>query len=141
MDAIAPYHYHLVLENSSCDHYWTEKLSDAYLGWTFPVYLGCPNLETYFPSESFSRVDPRKFEEALATIEALLKTPPAPETISVLAECRRRVLNDYNPFTLFSAWAERFYQREATARPLTIFTHKAFRPFPSGLIFRLRNRI
>jgi hypothetical protein len=50
------------------------------------------------------------------------------------------VLNTYNPFALFASWAERFYQPAAVARPLTIRTHKAFRPFPAGLLFRLRNR-
>ena len=35
-EAILPYAYHLVLENSETAHYWTEKLSDAYLGYAFP---------------------------------------------------------------------------------------------------------
>jgi len=141
MDAIAPYHYHLVLENSSSDDYWTEKLADAYLGWSFPVYLGCPNLERYFPSTGFARVNPGKLEESVARIETLLQNPPAPESIAALVECRQRILNDYNPFALFSSWAERFHQSDAAPRSVTIRIHKAFRPFPAGLIFRLRNRV
>jgi hypothetical protein len=41
------------LENSQSPHYWTEKLTDAYLGWAFPLYVGCPNVGDYFAKESF----------------------------------------------------------------------------------------
>ena len=47
-DAIMPYRYHIALENSSLDDYWTEKLSDAYLGWAFPDLLGMPEYRRLF---------------------------------------------------------------------------------------------
>jgi hypothetical protein len=53
LEATLPYRYHLVLENSQSPHYWTEKLTDAYLGWAFPLYVGCPNVGDYFAKESF----------------------------------------------------------------------------------------
>ena len=34
-DAIAPYKYHLVLENSVQKDYWSEKLADSFLGFSF----------------------------------------------------------------------------------------------------------
>lgn len=43
-EAIAPYAYHLVLENNYIDNFWTEKLADAWIGWALPLYLGAPNL-------------------------------------------------------------------------------------------------
>lgn len=33
-DAIADYKYHVAIENSQYPHYWTEKLADAFLGWS-----------------------------------------------------------------------------------------------------------
>lgn len=42
MSAIAPYKYHVVLENNLLPHFWTEKLSDAWLGWSLPIYLARP---------------------------------------------------------------------------------------------------
>ena len=31
------------------DSYWTEKLSDAFLARTIPIYIGCDNIRDYFP--------------------------------------------------------------------------------------------
>jgi hypothetical protein len=56
-DGIADYKYHVSLENYSLKDYWTEKLSDAFLGGAFPLYYGCPNIEEYFPKESMQRID------------------------------------------------------------------------------------
>ena len=46
-EAIAPYRYHIVLENNMVDHFWTEKLADAYLGEAFPIYSGGGELARY----------------------------------------------------------------------------------------------
>ncbi|WP_374281432.1 glycosyltransferase family 10 domain-containing protein [Desulfovibrio sp.] len=53
MSAIAPYKYHLVLENNLLPHFWTEKLADAWLGWSLPLYLGAPNLAEVCPAAGF----------------------------------------------------------------------------------------
>ena len=42
-DAIAPYKYHLVLENTSMKYYRTEKLSDAILAYELSSILGRSN--------------------------------------------------------------------------------------------------
>lgn len=59
-DAIAPYRYHLSFENSTESNYWSEKLSDAYLGFAFPIYLGCKNIQRWFDSDSMYRI---RFDE------------------------------------------------------------------------------
>ncbi|MCU0780398.1 MAG: glycosyltransferase family 10 [Akkermansiaceae bacterium] len=138
MDAILPHRCHLVLENSRSPDYWTEKLSDAYLGWAHPVYLGCPNLTDYFPANGFTPVDPERPEEALAVIRGLLASPPDPAPLAV---CRALILNDYNPFARFAHWAERFHTPGLPASEVRITSHKAFRPFPRGLIHRLKCRL
>ncbi|MCX6874476.1 MAG: glycosyltransferase family 10 [Verrucomicrobia bacterium] len=138
MDAILPHRYHLVLENSRSPDYWTEKLSDAYLGWAHPIYVGCPNLADYFPAAGFTAVEVTEPAAALAIIRAKLRQWPAHE---VLARCRDLVLDTYNPFARFAHWAERFHQPERSPQPLSITTHKAFRPFPGGLLYRLKTRV
>ena len=55
-DVIGPYRYHLVLENSACPHFWTEKLADAYLGYCLPIFSGCANVVDYFPPDSLVRL-------------------------------------------------------------------------------------
>jgi len=51
------------------------------------------------------------------------------------------VLNVYNPFAWAAHWAERLYQPGLPERPLTLRSHKAFRSFPRGHWFRLRNAL
>ena len=42
------YLFTLVIENMQSDSYWTEKLSDAFLARTIPIYIGCENIGDYF---------------------------------------------------------------------------------------------
>lgn len=137
MDAILPHRFHLVLENSSSPDYWTEKLSDAYLGWAHPLYAGCPNLRDYFPAAGFTALDVTRPEAALEVIRAQLRHWPDP---APLAECRDLILDTYNPFARFAHWAELFYQAGQSAAAVTITTHKAFRPFPQNWLYQLKTR-
>lgn len=97
-DAIDPYRYHLVIENHSCPHHWTEKLADAYLGFSLPVYFGCTNPGDYFPRDSYVAIDIRKPDEALGTIRRLLEEDPYEERLPAIMEARRRVLEEYATF-------------------------------------------
>jgi hypothetical protein len=47
-DVLAPYKYHIAIENSSEIDYFTEKLIDPILSYTMPLYYGCPNILDYF---------------------------------------------------------------------------------------------
>lgn len=96
LEAILPYRFQLVLENSVSPHYWTEKLADAYVGWGFPLYVGCPNLGDYFESRSYQMLDITDLARSIRVIETCLEQPEAAEEISAVAEARRRVLNEYN---------------------------------------------
>jgi hypothetical protein len=40
--------YHICIENHAVGNYFTEKLIDAFLTETIPVYWGCTNIEDYF---------------------------------------------------------------------------------------------
>jgi hypothetical protein len=140
MDAILPYRFHLVLENTRASNYWTEKLADAYLGWAFPVYLGCPNLDEFFSPDAFCAIGGDDFEVAAVCIERLLDTPETPDEVNAVAEARTRVLDQYNPFAWAAHWAEALYQ-PANESDVVIRIHKAFRPFPRGLLYRLRQAI
>ena len=50
-DAIDPYKFTLVIENDVSEHYWTEKLSDAILGYSIPIYSGASKVQDYFSGE------------------------------------------------------------------------------------------
>jgi hypothetical protein len=40
--------FHVAVENSVNQNYFTEKIIDAFLTKTVPIYRGCPNIEEFF---------------------------------------------------------------------------------------------
>jgi hypothetical protein len=97
-DAVAPYRFHVVLENTVEADYWSEKLADAYLGLAFPLYWGCANLEDYFDADSFVALDLERPEDAIAAIERALAEGVTPVRAAAVARARDAVLDRYNLF-------------------------------------------
>ena len=139
MEAIRGFRLHLVLENCQAPHYWTEKLSDAYLGWSFPYYAGCTNLGEYFDPAAFCRVDLNAADVVAAKISEHLKTPVSERESRLVAGARDRILNVYNPWVQWARWAEQLYDPAASPKPICLRSHKAFRPFPQNLIYRAKS--
>ena len=50
-DGLAPYRYSIVIENVRESSYFTEKLIDAFLTETVPIYWGAPNIGEFFYTE------------------------------------------------------------------------------------------
>ncbi len=113
-DAIDPYKYHLAIENHSCDHHWTEKLADAFLGFSLPIYYGCTNLNKYFPPESYIWIDMRDPGRALATIRETLASDPYDKRLPAITEARRRVIEEY---ATFPQLARTISARHSTSAP------------------------
>jgi hypothetical protein len=125
-EAIAPYRYHLVLENSSVPNYWTEKLADAFLGWSVPIVWGCPNLFEYFPPESFLSLDTTDPIRAAAQAAEAISVEPSERRLLAVAEARRRVLDEYNLFAEIRRLAES--TPAATAKRITLRDERLFLP-------------
>lgn len=96
-DALAPYHYTLAIENHRCPFYFTEKLMDAFLTWTVPIYYGCTNLESFFPRESYIPLDITS-PDAVEKVRHVTARRPTTEQMDAIAEARRRVLDEYQLF-------------------------------------------
>lgn len=97
-NAINDYFYTICLENNFEKNFWTEKVADAYLGWSVPVYAGCPNLDDYFPEESFIRIDYRNIESSVKEIYKLLEEDDYYSRLEAISEARWRVLFKFNIF-------------------------------------------
>ena len=50
-DGLAPYRYSVVIENVREPSYFTEKLIDAFLCETIPIYWGAPDISRYFNTD------------------------------------------------------------------------------------------
>jgi hypothetical protein len=125
-DAIVPYRYHIVLENSRLPDYWTEKLADSYLGWSFPIYWGCPNVTDYFGRDSLIEIDISRPQEAIALIKALGDEKPTAKQVAALATARALVLDSYNTFDVVRRACESL--PPAAPREIVIRSQRAFRP-------------
>ena len=43
--------FHIAIENSRHNHYFTEKIVDCFVTKTVPIYMGCTNIDKYFNPE------------------------------------------------------------------------------------------
>lgn len=97
-EALAPYRYHIVIENSSEPYYWTEKLSDCLLAGAFPLYYGCTNLSDYIPRQAYEPIDILRPDCAFAVIDRAISDDLWTKRQAALTQARRLMLDQYNMF-------------------------------------------
>ena len=56
-DGLAPYRFSVVIENVREKNYFSEKLVDAILCKTVPIYWGCPNIDDFFDTRAMILCD------------------------------------------------------------------------------------
>lgn len=104
--ALDSYKYHVAIENHQCDHWWTEKLSDAFLGMTLPFYHGAPNANEYFPQDSFIPINIHDFEGSLKIILRAIEDGEYEKRIESIKQARRLVIEEYHTFAVVSKIVE-----------------------------------
>ena len=125
MSAIAPYKYHVVLENNLLPHFWTEKLSDAWLGWSLPLYLGAPNLGTVCPAAGFVPLPAGAPEDCVRVVIQALESQLWESRQAELALCRHWMMETTNVFAaaarMLAAAPEYSRKQPVLAKPEVIF--------------------
>ncbi|MDX9700381.1 MAG: glycosyltransferase [Rhodocyclaceae bacterium] len=101
-EALAPFRYHLAVENHIAPHHITEKLSDAFLGRCLPFYAGAPNADEYFPRGSYIAIDIRDPEGAARIIREAMARDAWAERLPLIEEARRRVLEEHHLFAVIA---------------------------------------
>lgn len=81
IDTIAKYKFNLCYENGSYPGYVTEKIFDAMVAGTIPVYLGAPDILQFVPADCF--VDARQFN-SLGDMRAYLEDMPKSKIHDIL---------------------------------------------------------
>jgi hypothetical protein len=99
-DGIANYKYTIVLENNSYRDYWTEKLGDAFLCSSYPIYYGCPNIYDYFPKGSLAVIDIYNIEESFNHIKSIIASREYEKSLDLIKKSKELILNQYNLFPL-----------------------------------------
>ena len=67
------YKFHIAIENFQLNHYYSEKIMDPLFCGTTPVYLGCNNIDIYFPGMVIKLSGDLKTDFAL--LKDILKNP------------------------------------------------------------------
>ncbi|OGC46090.1 hypothetical protein A2V49_04565 [candidate division WWE3 bacterium RBG_19FT_COMBO_34_6] len=97
-DTVYNYKYHLVLENFIVNDYWTEKLSDCFLGGAYPIYSGAPNIEKYFDKRSLNQINIDNFNKSKEIILKTIRSNKYEEAFPFIIDSRNKVLEEYNIF-------------------------------------------
>lgn len=134
-EVLAPYKYHVALENCDFADYWTEKISDPFLGGAFPFYWGCRNLERYYPADSFIRVDLDDPEGSARIIAAAIEDNTFEKRQAALQQAKKLTLEKHN---LFAMLEEQIVAIEAgqppqAGRKTTLYKERHFLPRPAAL--------
>ena len=127
-DAIAPYKYTIVIENSSYNNYWTEKLADAFLGQSYPVYYGCKNIYDYFPEDSLSLIDIRKSDKAIKKIREIIDNNLYEKSLDNIKKSKDLILDKYQLFPMIYKYTQK-YKNKGGKILITLYPEKepAFR--------------
>ncbi|MBI1327569.1 MAG: hypothetical protein GC136_08000 [Alphaproteobacteria bacterium] len=125
-EAIWPYRYHIALENSVYDHYWTEKLSDTFIARCCPFYAGCKNIFDYFPQNSLMPISMTDPPAAIELIEKALQDDVAANAQEALVGAREKVFEDYNIFAVLAKIVKERGAADSAKQDITILPEATF---------------
>ena len=95
-EVLSKYKYCLAIENCICPNYWTEKIGDAFLTSCIPFYYGCPNIDDFFPKNSFVYLDITHYNQAIQCMQKALRGDF--DSTITLEDAKKRILFNYNVF-------------------------------------------
>lgn len=119
-EAIAPYRYHLALENNDLGNFWTEKLADAFIGWSLPLYAGTNQAFNDFPSGSMLPINIFDYKSAFDLVDHILTIDPYERHLPALALARDKVITEHNLFALLARQVAHLPPADAERSPVTI---------------------
>ncbi len=106
-DGISPYKYTIAAENYIGKDYFTEKIIDAYLSMSMPIYAGCSNITKYFPEESLVQIDMSSPENALNKIKHAVENKLWDKNVDAIRYARELVLNKYQLFPMITEYIKK----------------------------------
>ena len=99
-EGLLKYQYHLAVENSFINDYFTEKISDPILSECLCFYAGCSNIEEYIDARAFFKISLVNKEEAKDTIIKAIQDNQWKKRLKYIKQQKLRLLTDLNPLNL-----------------------------------------
>jgi len=69
IDGIAPYFFHVAVENHIENNYFTEKILNCFACGTVPVYIGCPNIGSFFNEDGIIKLESTDQLQSLSELD------------------------------------------------------------------------
>lgn len=91
-EALINYKFSISIENCSQKNYFSEKINDCLLYETMPLYWGCPNIEDFFPKNSYRIIDIKNMEN----IKEIVQKPLSEKEIIDMKEAKKLIMYEYN---------------------------------------------
>lgn len=127
-DAHLPYRFSIVMENCRTEYYWSEKIVDSLLNWSFPIYSGASRIGDYLPSDSFLAIDISNPEEAEGKIRKKLAEGLTERNLAAMAEARELVLERYQLFPFIAGLIKEHGLGPRNANRVPEFSKSIIRP-------------
>jgi len=140
-EAISLYKYTIVIENSSYCDYWTEKIADAFLCGTYPIYYGCTNIYEYFPKGSLALIDINNIEESVNIINSILNSNEFENSLNLIQESKNLILNRYNLFPLIVNTIKKMENIHSESVKVTLYPEKRFQKKIKFIIKKVLKKI
>ena len=127
-EAMAPYRYHLAIENHVQSGHLTEKLTDCFLAECLPFYFGDPDYARHFPDEAVIPIDIFDLDGAEATIRSAIADDLYTKRRQAILEAKAITLREFNTLRAVARVARNLVQEPAEVQPsATILGRHAFR--------------
>jgi hypothetical protein len=95
-DGIAPYRYHLAIENRFGRDIVSEKLYDSFLGLAYPIYHGAPNIHDYYNEWMLSSINIYDYKRSRNQILELIDSDVAERSQKDLIRAKQLVVDQDN---------------------------------------------
>ncbi len=118
-EILIPSKYTVVLEDTSEPHFFSEKLTDAFLCNSMPIYFGAPNIFEYFPKNSLILLEDLDIEKAKGIIKYTIENNLYEKNKDAILSAKNMVLNRYN---LFMTIVEKISEYEISKKPVKEIT-------------------
>jgi hypothetical protein len=125
-EALHPYEYSIAIENSALPGYFTEKIGECYLGHSFPIYFGAPDIDQYFDSKSYMLIDIEDYIGSIRKIEQLLEENSWAASEPLLIQQKMKYINEYHFFPALAKVLERVGVPGAKSKKNAIRSHRSF---------------
>ena len=95
-EPLKDYRYHLTMENCQYNNYFTEKVTDALLMWSLPIYWGCQNIYDFLPKGSMVIFDAEELKESKRVMEISNDENLYYNSLEHINVSRNLILDKYN---------------------------------------------